>query len=185
MTAGIGRILHQLPGRLRIQITGLDEGRASLTAALHQLADLDGIERVRLNPAAASLTVDFDPRRLSREGLLARLATATAAQSRAARPPPDIRPVVRSALGLVITPRLPPPLRFALRSTRAAIRVSRGLTALLHQGSGTDVLHAIAVYQLVSRQRLDLVGRLEFLVALGRYLTARRLYPNDDQGPPG
>lgn len=175
MTADTGRILHELPGRLRIRVRAEDDTRAML----HRLADLDGVERIRLNRAAGSLRLDFDPRRLSRDALLARLAPPAATRACPAPPAPDARPVVRSLLGLLITPQLPPPLRLAVRSTRAAIRVTRGLDALLHQGAGVDVLHAIAVCHLLSRGRLDLVGRLGLLVSLGRYLTARRLYLAD------
>jgi len=60
-------IVHQVPGRVRLRVTpslftrmrGIDTG--SLQGAL---AALQGIRDIRVNPAAATVVIEYDPARL-------------------------------------------------------------------------------------------------------------------------
>lgn len=65
--------IHDIPGRLRIRSAALRDRVASALDAQERLLDLDGVRHVRLNTRAGSLTVEYDPARLSRHDILASL----------------------------------------------------------------------------------------------------------------
>jgi copper chaperone CopZ len=68
--------LHHVPGRLRIKVNQFqcDGERARRAVALLQATD--GVEEVRINPRAGSLTVLYDPGARSHTELLAALQQA-------------------------------------------------------------------------------------------------------------
>lgn len=54
------RIVHQMPGRLRLSMRERRGDAAYFGRLAQQLAGLDGVHRVRSNPPAASIVVEFE-----------------------------------------------------------------------------------------------------------------------------
>lgn len=54
------RIVHQMPGRLRLAMTERRGDAAYFGELARQLAALDGVRHVRSNPPAASVVVEFE-----------------------------------------------------------------------------------------------------------------------------
>lgn len=63
--------IHHVPGRLRVRSTAFRCRPAEARAAQTQLLGLEGVRQVRLNGHAGSITVHYDPERLSHLDLLA------------------------------------------------------------------------------------------------------------------
>lgn len=68
--------IHHIPGRLRIRSTSFRCRSSTALSIQDQLIALDGVTHVRLNPRAGSITVNYDPTRVSRHHLLAQLNDA-------------------------------------------------------------------------------------------------------------
>jgi hypothetical protein len=62
--------LHHVPGRLRVRSKALRCDSAARGAALRRLRALEGVDSVRLNAKAASLTVYYDVEILDAERIL-------------------------------------------------------------------------------------------------------------------
>jgi hypothetical protein len=74
--AQLFRVVHILPGRLRLRFRSL-KGRPAVAATLEShLGDVEGISRVEVNPLTGSLLLQFDPRRLRSPELLHALSAA-------------------------------------------------------------------------------------------------------------
>lgn len=66
------RVIHRLPGRLRVHVPGWEpRDRLALEAAI---AELPGIGRVRASPPTQNVLVQFDPSATAEEDILAALA---------------------------------------------------------------------------------------------------------------
>jgi hypothetical protein len=57
------RIVHQLPGRLRMRVPGARRNHALLEQMAGFIRGLGGVERVEINPATGSVLVHYDPGR--------------------------------------------------------------------------------------------------------------------------
>ncbi|NCA68864.1 MAG: heavy-metal-associated domain-containing protein [Sphingobacteriia bacterium] len=65
--------LHHVPGRLRIRSSSFRCDPISARQAEDQLRLTEGVREVRVNPRAGSITVHYDPERLTRAQILERL----------------------------------------------------------------------------------------------------------------
>lgn len=63
--------IHEIPGRLRIQSAAFRCQSGKARQAQELILAMDGVNSVRLNARAGSLTVEYDPARLQRSRLLA------------------------------------------------------------------------------------------------------------------
>ncbi len=100
------RVVHAIPGRLRLRLEGREWTAASIDALgsrLDELRRLDGVREVRLNPGARSLVIRYEQTLLSGDELLEPMAAA------------GIRVIVEEPAEA--SPRLP--LRFDRRTVRA------------------------------------------------------------------
>jgi len=58
--AGV-QVVHHIPGRIRLRIPGLARGGTAAQQLRSDLANMDGISSVRLNPVVSSLIVSYEP----------------------------------------------------------------------------------------------------------------------------
>lgn len=83
--------IHEIPGRLRIQSAALRCQSAKASQAQALVLATAGVNSVRVNPRAGSLTVEYDPGRLDRGKLLAVLEEVGYRPTRGAGGPRDAR----------------------------------------------------------------------------------------------
>lgn len=62
--------IHHVPGRLRVRSNAFRCRPAEAQAAQNRLVALEGVTQVRLNGHAGSITVNYDPERLTKQALL-------------------------------------------------------------------------------------------------------------------
>lgn len=60
-TARPARIVHHVPGRLRIKVVGAREETEFFAAVQGVIGTLHGVDSVRVNPASSSIVVDYRP----------------------------------------------------------------------------------------------------------------------------
>ncbi|WP_139064077.1 HMA2 domain-containing protein [Thiorhodospira sibirica] len=73
----MSQYVHFVPGRVRIRSRQLRAHRQSVPQLKRQLsASIDGIQDIRLNPHAGSMTIYYDTTKHSRESIFARLQHA-------------------------------------------------------------------------------------------------------------
>lgn len=70
MAAKPGRIVHHIPGRLRIKVLGGQEGSEYFATVQHAIGSLAGVDSVSVSPPASSIVVRYKP---SETGLRIRL----------------------------------------------------------------------------------------------------------------
>ena len=66
------RIAHSLPGRLRLQVPGLEYIQAERHELAAELAAIGGVKRARINVPTAGVLLEYDPRRLDAPAMLDR-----------------------------------------------------------------------------------------------------------------
>lgn len=55
------RIVHHVPGRLRIKVLGIGAEPAFFATVQAVISKLQGVEAVRVNPASSSIVIDYEP----------------------------------------------------------------------------------------------------------------------------
>lgn len=55
------RIVHQLPGRIRIKVTGVKEDSEYFAVVRRLISELSGVESVRVNATSSSIVVAYNP----------------------------------------------------------------------------------------------------------------------------
>lgn len=65
--------IHHVPGRLRVRTQAFRCQPSRIEAASRQLAELDGIEEIAVNPRAGSITLRYDPSKRTQGELLGML----------------------------------------------------------------------------------------------------------------
>lgn len=70
------KYMHHVPGRLRVKSRHFGKGGESCRRAIKALQALHGVELVKINRHAGSLTVHYDPSRHGQADLLAVLVQA-------------------------------------------------------------------------------------------------------------
>ncbi|AFL73345.1 heavy metal translocating P-type ATPase [Thiocystis violascens] len=176
------RLLHALPGRLRLRVPALSE--VGVGESLRYWLDAqDGVEDVRINRAARSLVVDYDPRQLAQARLLAWLDAfgprAGASQMRDAPDDPSIAPLVRNVLTLLLLPLLPRPAQHVATYLNIGSKLLKGADTLIHEGVKVEVLDALAVGLSASRGKLYTANITDLLLTLGEYLEERTQQQSD------
>jgi manganese/zinc-transporting P-type ATPase C len=183
MTPDTYRILHDIPGRLRLRIPEAVCSRAKAAELRAWTAAFPGVETVRVNASAATMIVAYDRDRVASRSLMTRISSLNPDRS---DPPmaihataPDIVPVVRSLLNMLLVPHLPGPLQRSLIAANLATRLSHGIEALAHQGPVVDVIDSLVAATASARGRPDVASRTGLLVSITRYLYQCRV----DQPP--
>jgi manganese/zinc-transporting P-type ATPase C len=172
-------IAHALPSRVRLRYrrnpdTPGDEG------ILHRVAaDLPGVTEVRINPAAHSAVLGFDPERTDAAGLCAAFAALLAPGEGAARTA-EIGALATSLAVLLGTPLLPPGLRLPV-SALAALPVLGGALAETRENPlSSHMLEALAVSISLARRDTFAANTTTFMLALGEHMENRIARRSDD-----
>lgn len=61
MAAKRGKIVHHIPGRLRIKVLGGPQGADYFAAVKHAIGELAGVDSVSVSPPASSIVVRYKP----------------------------------------------------------------------------------------------------------------------------
>lgn len=178
------RIVHELPGRLRLRLPRLGapgQGPGDLEAWMEALPGVLGVQAVR---ASRSLIVEFDPLTANREAVLQRLGDYR-------EPEPDetldtgeeseseLAPLAASVLTLALLPLLPPPLKLGLTALKAGPTLARGLDTLVNAGVKVEVLDALAIGLSAARGEVYAATVTGLLLELGAYLERRTVRQSD------
>lgn len=190
-------VVHALPGRTRIRVTGLRDNQALADHIAGVLLSKPGVTCVRVNPACASVVVSYDTARLHtfipEKHLRGLTLESVGSQIRVEdkgnghKPGPVRRVLSRiasllvptAALGLSLARRLVPvgPM-YALVAAAAAPIFSRAArTAIRERRLGVDFLDATAVAIMGAQRNLPTCAFMAWLISVGEHIreeTARR-----------
>ncbi|GAB1394456.1 heavy metal translocating P-type ATPase [Rhodocyclaceae bacterium] len=174
---------HRLPGRVRFRYRAWHERALEARAIVRAVENLHGVREARINAAARSLIVFFDPAATDADHLLTVLRALPAP---AAVPPApngadkDLTTVVASAALLLGTHVLPPPLRLPATLTAALPLYREAAADLCSEGINSHVLEALAVAISTGSQDYVAANTTIFMLALGEYLENSIARRSDD-----
>lgn len=167
------RIMHEIPGRLRLRLPQLGSpGYAAEDVA----AWLEPLPGVQAQPSTHYLIIDYQTALLTRQDVLQRLGAYPPVDTDdlpVAPRPSDLTPLATSLFTLALLPLLPPLGRIVLTLLNAAPTLLRGGDLLLREGVKVEVLDALAVGLSAVRGEVYAATMTEFLLALGTYLEHR------------
>jgi heavy metal translocating P-type ATPase len=168
------RVVHELPGRLRIHLDLPQRTPVDRTQVEVHLHDLAGVSKVSFTPRTGSLLVHHDGRPATRAALLERLAAAPVPGRLRPRPATELerkkRTVVRSGTLLLLRPLIPPPVRPLLAVAGALPIIRKGAAAAAARKLNVDVLDASAVGAALATRDFFTASIITFLLKLGDYL---------------
>ncbi len=167
-------VLHETPSRLRVRLPALAERGCKPAWLESWLESQPGVKDVRINLKAASVVVAFDPQRLGREDVLARLAAYRPDQAPATGAEPsiaaEVAPMVTSAATLAAVPFLQPSLARLLTLANVSPILLEGASTLATQGIRMEVLDALAVGLAAAKGEVYTANITAFLLGLGEFL---------------
>ncbi|MCP5277759.1 MAG: heavy metal translocating P-type ATPase [Thiobacillus sp.] len=173
-TARTPVVLHETPSRLRVRLPALAQRGCKPAWLESWLESQPGVKDVRINPKAASVVVAFDPQRLGRDDVLARLATYRPDQAPATGAEPsiaaEVAPMVTSAATLAAVPFLQPSLARLLTLANVSPILLEGAGTLATHGIKMEVLDALAVGLSTLKGEVYTANITAFLLALGEFL---------------
>jgi len=169
-------IAHRLPGRVRLRYAPRGSRRAPCPEALRLAAlTLDGVREARVNPAARSLVLSFDPNCTGAERLrrqvqaLGRQGELT--QSVAAPPPPPAPGGLRNALfALIGTLMLPAPVRLPITMIASVPVLRHAWSDYRANGLTSHGLEGLAVSISLARGDSIAAATTIFLLTLGEVM---------------
>ncbi len=167
------RIIHELPGRLRLRQLALHDTALDLAYFEAMLQNLEGVTDVRINAKAASIVVFYNGAPTVRERiLLSCRAIPEEAYCFASERQP-----LRDPLGLLgqvslllLNPALPRSIASPLNWMAALPILVQGVDTLISEGIKVEVLDAAAVGFSLLRRDYFTAGMIRLLLALGEYL---------------
>ena len=172
------RIVHELPGRLRLRLRADARTLGRAAAALRGGA---GVRGVRFNPGCGALIVEHDGNPATRARILAT----------AARPPADILPLARPehgtgtdlalrAAAVLASWLLPQPLAAAVTYANVAGPITHGAVTALAHGLKVEVLDALAMGVPAARGNYVTANFTRFLTELAAFIEASTVERSDD-----
>ncbi|MDW8319580.1 MAG: heavy metal translocating P-type ATPase [Anaerolineae bacterium] len=167
-------VLHETASRLRVRLPALWSGEIRPAWLESWLETLPGVRDVRINRKAASVVVAFDPGRIGRGEVLARLAAFRPSEAPVSgayeRTVAEVAPMVTSSLTLASLPWLDGRARRWLTLANVSPLLARGLATLIARGVRVEVLDALAVGLAAWKGEVYTANLTAFLLALGEYL---------------
>jgi cation-transporting P-type ATPase C len=172
------RIAHELAGRLRVRLPWLNHPFLALDEFEAGLLNLEGVAKVRANPHARSLLVEYDGRTEVREAVLQWLGALSLPDflhpwrvESTRRPDPSL--LIASGLALLSLPLLPTPLRAAVTLLSVSPTLYKGAATLLKRGVKVEVLDALAVGIAAGQGAFFTANATHALIETGAYLETR------------
>ncbi|THF65944.1 heavy metal translocating P-type ATPase [Pseudothauera nasutitermitis] len=144
---------------------------------------IEGVHKARLNPAARSLVVEFDPALTDAERIALGILRLTPVPQRNGAPRNDevsAAPVALSAASLLASRTLNPALQAPVALGTAVPLFGEAVDDLLEKGVTSHVLEALAVAISIGRRDYLAANTTSFLLALGEYLEASIERRSDD-----
>ncbi|MFC0219998.1 heavy metal translocating P-type ATPase [Pseudochelatococcus lubricantis] len=173
------RVVHELPGRLRLKLAETPDALARAAAAVR---DVPGVARVRVNPGCGSLVVRYDGDPQVRTRILAD----------AAHPPPAAYPLVQPTPGtegsqlalagaaVLASLVLPRDAARLLTAANVAGTIVRGVAAAATEGLKVEVLDALAIGVPTLRGRFVTANFTRFLMELATYIESTTVERSDE-----
>ncbi|NIQ96454.1 MAG: HAD-IC family P-type ATPase, partial [Desulfuromonadales bacterium] len=166
-------IVHELPGRLRLQLELPRRPAVERDDVEAHFHDLIGIGKISFSPRTRTLLLRYDGRPSTRQALLRRLDSAPQPRARR-RPLTELeqkkRTVVRSGTLLLLRPVIPPPIRPLITIAGAMPIFRRGVQSLRQGDVNVDVLDASAIAAAMGTRDFFTASMISFLLKLGDYL---------------
>lgn len=170
--------LHRTFGRVRFRYRCRASGPLDAHSIEHEVGSLRGVLKARVNPAARSLAVEFEPAVTDPDSLAAAIlalspsglpvAAANHRHSEAAR----LGAVAMSGATLLATRSLQPSLQAPVAFGAAVPLLGEAVDDFLEKGITSHVLEALAVGISIGRNDYLTANTTSFLLALGEYLEA-------------
>jgi cation transport ATPase len=168
-------IAHQSPGRIRYRVPALRREPARCRQLVAMLAAEPGVREVRASERVGSLTLRYSRRTLSRQAIDTLL---NAALEQVRSPVPDTSPefihhdpatLVLLLLGLVTTPLVPLPARYAITSAAIAPSLWRAASKLGRPQATRHLQDAASLLLATLAGRYGAAQVNNFLHVLARY----------------
>jgi manganese/zinc-transporting P-type ATPase C len=171
------RIVHELPGRLRLRIPALGAPGFDPDDLEDWMDPLGVVHVARANRGARTLVVVYRETSGARDAVLRRLESYSpriepgliVGEPRDA----EIAPMVTTALTIAILPFLSRPLQVALTVANVASTLGTGAETLIRKGIKVEVLDALAIGLSAARGELYTANITDFLLSLGNFLERR------------
>ena len=166
------RAVHRLPDRVRFRYRA--NGPLDPVGVVRAIQNLHGVDEARLNPAACSLTIDFEPAETSVESLgnaLLKLDVAGAGRLQEGIAHHDGLWAVASSGALLVGQQLVPQSLLMPATLAVALPVfAEAVEDLRNEGITSHVLEALAVAISAARRDFTAANATSFMLALGEYL---------------
>ena len=170
-------VIHELPGRLRLRVPALALPDTDVGFLESWLDTVHGVDGVRINRAARSITILYAGDVGVRDAVLHRLEqfspAAVPGSSGDAAAEAEVAPLITSAGSLALLPMLPPVAQRLLTFAVVGSTLAKGADTLLRSGIKVEVLDALAVGLSAARGEVYTATLTGFLLALGEYLERR------------
>ncbi|MGI6246458.1 MAG: heavy metal translocating P-type ATPase [Pseudochelatococcus sp.] len=175
----MARIVHELPGRLRLRLAQTADGLARAGAAVRDIA---GVARVRVNPGCRSLVVRYDGDPQVRARILAHAANPPPAEHPLVQPTPGTEGSQLALAGAAALASLVLPREAArvLTVANVAGTVARGIHAAATEGLKVEVLDALAIGLPTLRGRFTTANFTRFLMELAVYIESTTVERSDE-----
>jgi heavy metal translocating P-type ATPase len=167
------RVIHELPGRLRIRCAGFHDPSFDSAYMEAVLKNIAGVTRVRFNTGAATVVVGYNRDENCRRRIMACLGSlpAEAYQPlKASHTTPDSVGVAAKSVLALLTPAIPRRLRAMFSWAMGLPTLVRGAETLLTDGVKVEVLDAAAVGFSLGRKDYFTANAITALLSLGEYL---------------
>lgn len=167
------RIVHELSHRLRARNAALYDPGFDSAYFEAVLQSVPGVDRVRINPKAATVVVEYNGERRCREAVLRYLRDIPDGVYRPDSVcPPGPDPVGAGVKGwlALLSPAIPRPLRGLLSWVLAMPVLLRGGETLFSRGAKVEVLDALALGFSLFRRDYLTANAIVSLLSVGEYL---------------
>ncbi|WP_217999580.1 heavy metal translocating P-type ATPase [Thauera butanivorans] len=164
--------VHATRGRARWRYTCRKGAPLEARAIVRAVEAIAGVSKARVNPAARSLVVEFDPAATTADRIALDILRMAPLRRHAQGDEPSAAPVALSAATLLATRSLQPGLQAPVAVGTAIPLLGEAVDDFLEKGVTSHVLEAMAVAISIGRKDYFAANMTSFLLALGEYLEA-------------
>lgn len=164
--------VHATRGRARWRYTCRKGAPLEARAIVRAVEAIAGVSKARVNSAARSLVVEFDPAATTADRIALDILRMAPLRRHAQGDEPSAAPVALSAATLLATRSLQPGLQAPVAVGTAIPLLGEAVDDFLEKGVTSHVLEAMAVAISIGRKDYLAANMTSFLLALGEYLEA-------------